>query len=244
MEKFNWQTGINTNIRSLRVLGLWPQGYQTYKLNLYTLYTTVCVLGLLCSHRFVQTFNIFFILDDLDAFTSSIFVTLSCVGTVAKTYYLLKNMPLLKQLFLNIEDKIFQPRDQNQEDLIAPNIKSWQQFYLLFRISCFCTTFFWSTYPILDKWTAQHRLPFLAWYPYDFTVSPLYEITYIHQVVAIWYLVAVSLNIDCLIAALNMFVGAQCDILADNLKNLGQTGVYDFNLNLIKCVLHHRAILR
>lgn len=243
MSNFSWKATVEVNIKSLKILGLWPKGDETYKLNWYTLYAVFGVIGLLCAHSFVQTFNIYFIINDLEAFTSSIFVTLSCVGTVAKTYYLLQNMELLKQLFVDITQDIFQPKNERQRILVQPSIKFWQRFYLIFRGLCYCTTFFWSTYPILDKWTRDHRLPFLAWYPYNITKSPLYEITYIHQVVSIWYLVSASLNIDVLIAALNMFVGAQCDILYDNLKNIGENKE-EINQNLINCIKHHTEIVK
>nr|CAM84015.1 olfactory receptor 17 [Tribolium castaneum] len=243
MSNFSWKAAVETNITTLKILGLWPKGDETYKLNFYTLYAVFGVIGLLCAHSFVQIFNIYFIVDDLEAFTSSIFVTLSCLGTVAKTYYLLQNMQMLKELFISINKDIFQPKNNKQILLVEPSIKFWQRFYLIFRVLCYCTTFFWSSYPILDKWTKDHRLPFLAWYPYDSTKSPFYELTYIHQVVSIWYLVSASLNIDMLIAALNMFVGAQCDLLCDNLRNIGQNSK-EIGKNLVKCIEHHREILR
>ncbi|XP_044270427.1 odorant receptor Or1-like [Tribolium madens] len=243
MEEFSWKETLSQNINFLKVCGLWPPGDEDYKLNLYGIYAGFCVLGFLCVHTGTQTFNIYFIIDDLEAFTSSIFVTFACVACVFKTYYLLKNMKLLKVLFINIDKEIFQPRNHEQELLIQPSIKFWKGFYLIFRILCYNTCFFWCAYPILDKRIKQHKLPFLAWYPYDSSVSPMYEITYFYQAVAIWYIVIISFNTDVLIGALNMFVGAQCDILCDNLRNLAKNGINELNQNLINCIKHHKAIL-
>ncbi|RZB40795.1 7tm 6 domain containing protein, partial [Asbolus verrucosus] len=50
-------------------------------------------------------------------------------------------------------------------------------------------------------------------------------------------------NIDMLVSALMMFLGAQCDILCDDLKNLGSV-FSDFNKEIKRCVRHHKEILR
>ena len=81
----------------------------------------------------------------------------------------------------------------------------------------------------------------MTWY--DFTISPFYEITYVYQIVSMAFIAATSLTIAMLIAALNVFIGVQCDILCDNLK-------YTFNpltssgTNLLVCIKHHKGILR
>ncbi|KAJ3664416.1 hypothetical protein Zmor_008590 [Zophobas morio] len=243
MKTFNWKSEVQSNILALKLLGLWPKGDETYKRNSYTLYASFCFFVLNCGHNFFQTVNIYFILDDLEAFTSSIFVTLSCVGTILKCYGLIQNMENLKQLFVTITGEIFQPKGEKQQKLVEPSVKFWSRIYLLFRITCYFTAFFWSTYPILDKSFRVRRLPFLSWYPYNVKISPFYEFTYMYQVVSIWYIVAASLNIDCLIAALNMFIGAQCDILCDDLRNLVATNGKELKEKLVRCVIHHKAIL-
>jgi hypothetical protein len=242
MAEFNWKTSLKTNTFFLKITGLWPKDTETYKLNAYTLYSAFCLIGLFGIHTFSQVFNIF-IIDDLETFTSSIFITLACVGGVAKTWQLIRNMPTLKQLFVSITDDIFQPRNDRQIALITPSILFWQRFYLVFRVLGYNTLFFWAAYPIFDKKTKEHQLPFVAWYPYDSKISPLYEITYVHQIVAMGYAVLSGVNVDMLIAALNMFIGAQCDILCDDLKHLGGDEK-EMGSRLVNCVKHHRAILK
>ncbi|CAH1367598.1 unnamed protein product, partial [Tenebrio molitor] len=83
-------------------------------------------------------------------------------------------------------------------------------------------------------------LPFWAWYPYDAHSSPLYELTYVHQIISVWCLAMANVNMDALIAALMMFISAQCDVLSDNLKGL--TGD-DFNDKLVECIKHHKRIV-
>ncbi|KAJ3648708.1 hypothetical protein Zmor_020489 [Zophobas morio] len=81
------------------------------------------------------------------------------------------------------------------------------------------TVFLWAIYPILDGSVKQNSLPFRAWYPYDTTVSPFYETTYVYQIVSVAFIASTGITVDTLITALSEFIGAQCDILCDNIKN-------------------------
>ncbi|KAJ3663574.1 hypothetical protein Zmor_007823 [Zophobas morio] len=238
MHNFEWKSAVNLNIVALKIIGLWPQGDETYKKNFYTLYSATILVVFVCAHNFFQTVNIFLILDDFDAFTETIFVTLSFIGAVVKAYSLIQNMDTLKGLFVTIRSEMFVPKNQQQINLIQPGIKVWKTICIALNFMGGNCAVFWSTYPLLDK--ADYRLPFLAWYPFPTTVSPNYELTYLYQVVCIWFIVLYNANIDSLIAALNMIIGAQCDILCDNLRNLdGDNIEEDFQ----KCVEHHKAIL-
>ncbi|KAJ3663646.1 hypothetical protein Zmor_007886 [Zophobas morio] len=56
------------------------------------------------------------------------------------------------------------------------------------------------------------------------------------------YITAIHINIDALVAALNVFNGSQFDILCDNLRNLHKLGE-NILKNFIGCVKHHKEIL-
>ncbi|RZB40789.1 7tm 6 domain containing protein [Asbolus verrucosus] len=105
--------------------------------------------------------------------------------------------------------------------------------------------FFWSTYPIFDNSVKKYRLPFLAWYPYNTKISPYYEITYVYQVFGIIFLATTAVSVDNLIAALNVYIGAQFDILCDDVLHLYDVTneITNFSEKLIKCVMHHQLIL-
>ncbi|RZC39416.1 odorant receptor 46a, isoform B-like [Asbolus verrucosus] len=48
------------------------------------------------------------------------------------------------------------------------------------------------------------------------TLILLYEVTYLYQVISIGFLAMAHLNMDTIISALMVYVGAQSDILCDN----------------------------
>ncbi|XP_063925997.1 odorant receptor 94b-like [Zophobas morio] len=241
MEKFDWKATIKINILKLKVVGLWPKGDKTYEFNVYTLWAAVSFTCIIFAHNFFQVVNIIFHMDDLQAVTATIYLNLSELLGMLKGYHVFQNMGLLKKLMVTLNSDLFQPKNVRQRQLIEPNLKIWRYNYILYWGMSGGAIFFWITFPILDNSVKDYRLPFMAWYPFDTRTSPNYEIAYMHQVIGILFVATSTLGVDTLIAALNMYTGAQLDILCDDLRHLG---LADFNKNFMKCVRHHKEILR
>ncbi|RZB39074.1 7tm 6 domain containing protein [Asbolus verrucosus] len=231
----------------LKIVGLWPPGNESYGLTPYTLYSAAVILSFQIGFILFQTVNVCFILDDLQAVTGTIFVLLMEMLATLKSYCLIKNMKMLKQLMITINSDLFQPKNLQQRQLIQPTLNAWTKVVLTFWFFTICWLFFTMLCPIFDNIFKEYLLPLPAWYPYDTRSSPQYELTYLHQFVAITCLCMVTVNIDSLIAALNMYVGAQFDILCDDLRHFNETGEnvsINFNEKLKKCIQHHREILQ
>ncbi|RZB89854.1 odorant receptor 59a-like, partial [Asbolus verrucosus] len=227
MEKYDWKLTISTNILKLKFVGLWPEVF-------------------VCGHNFFQAANLMFNDNDLQTVTATSFITLSTLIAILKTYYLIQNMGILKELMVTLNSDLFQPRNLRQINQIKPSLKFWKINYVLYWSMASGAIFFWSTYPILDKSVEKYRLPFMAWYPYNTKISPYYEITYIYQILGIIFVATTALSIDTLIAALNMYIGAQFDILCDDIRHLYDVTndtFHEINKKLIHSVKHHRKIL-
>jgi hypothetical protein len=245
MDKYNWRANIKMNIWTLRVLGLWPKGDESYEPGFYALHAAILLIVFLLGHLFFQAANIYFILDNLEAITGTIYVLLMEILVVFKVFYVAKNMDMLKQLLKTLESDLFQPKSAEQKALIESSVYFWRIIYQLLLIMCCGCNLFWALFPLLDKTTGERRLPFLAWYPYNTTTSPLYEITYVYQIVSAGFITTVHVNVDALVAAISVFNASQFDILSDNLRNLhvltDSTGIND---KLINCIEHHQQTLR
>ncbi|RZC43012.1 7tm 6 domain containing protein, partial [Asbolus verrucosus] len=200
MEGFDWKQTIKINIVLLKIVGLWPGGDGTYECNFYTFYEIFSLLFIQISHIAVQTVNLIFILNDIQAVTGVIFALLMEILGMLKAYCLVTNMKMLKQLMITVNSDLFQPKSHRQRNLIQPNLDAWKAI-----------------------------------------------LTYLHQFVAINCISLVNVNIDSLIAALNMYIGAQFDILCDDVRHLhddGEDAPVDVTQKLKKCVTHHREILK
>ncbi|KAJ3663410.1 hypothetical protein Zmor_007676 [Zophobas morio] len=237
MEKFEWKDAIKTNIRMLKLAGLWPPGDDSYKLNLYTLYATISLTFFVIIFNLSLTLNIFTVLDDLKAIASILFASITLTIAVLKSYYLTRNMKLLKELMVTINSDLFQPKSPTQRELVEFTLNPWKKAYKMYNsmtMAAFCA---WSVAPLTDGSIANHELPFPAWFPYNYKPSPFYEITFLYQFISMGVTSFINVNIDTLIAALNVYVGAQCQILCDDLRTV------DLSQQLRGCIKHHKAIL-
>ncbi|RZC38260.1 7tm 6 domain containing protein [Asbolus verrucosus] len=246
MKRFDWKQTIKINIVALKMLGLWPPGDETYKRSTYTLYEAFVLLFFEISHIGAQTLTVFIYFDDLEIVTGIIYVLLTEMLGLLKAYCLIKNMGKLKQLMITINSDSFQPKSLHQRNLIQPNLDAWKRIALTFSFLCWCWLLIWNLCPIFDNTFREYRLPFSAWYPFSTQTSPQYEFTYLHQFVAIIYVCMTNQNIDTLTAALNMYIGAQFDLLCDDVRHFHEAGkddTADAIRKLKSCVNHHREIL-
>ncbi|RZC37207.1 7tm 6 domain containing protein, partial [Asbolus verrucosus] len=243
MAKYDWKRAIKINILILKLVGLWPHEDESYKFNLYTFYAIISINFLINGHNFFQTMNIFVVYPDLEALAETIFVTITDLLASVKVYYFTRNMGQLKKLMVELNSEIFQPKSEEQMILVRPGLFSWKMTYVGFWTPVATTLFLWASFPIMDGSVKEYRLPFSAWYPFNTKISPWYELTYLHQVVSIWFMATANVNMDTLIAALMMYTGVQCDILCDNLRNLsGVEG--EFVGKLVASMQHHRKIVK
>jgi hypothetical protein len=153
MEKFDWIAPMGTNLFMLKIAGMWPLG-GTYTANVYAFYTVTCILLFIYGHNFFQTFNIFFILDDMTAVTATIFVALTDLIAIIKTHSMMANVTTLKQILVDINVNMFKPRNEQQKVLVERRIRLWKTVYGLFCFMAFFTILFWG---FILSWTAQSK---------------------------------------------------------------------------------------
>ncbi|KAJ3663314.1 hypothetical protein Zmor_007610 [Zophobas morio] len=246
VQHFDWQATIKINIYMLQLVGLWPKGAKRYKPDCYQFYATTYTLLLMSSNSFFQIINVFFVYQDLEALANTIFITCTAVMVAVKMYFFIQKVGLLKELMDILGTDLFQPISEKQVELVKPDLKFWKIFYVGYWFVVGTTVLFWCLFPFLNNSVKDKQLPFMAWYPYNAKVSPWYEFTYFYQVATFGYVTPVGTNMDTLMAALMMYIGAQCDILCDKLRNLKILATEsDTNVNgvIIHCVQHHRQII-
>ncbi|XP_044268954.1 odorant receptor Or1-like [Tribolium madens] len=240
MESFDWQHSIKPNLNALKLVGLWPKG-DFYKLDLYTFYTSLAVVVIVCGHNLSQFVYILQVYSDLKALTATIFVTsINFLGAV-KMYFFMKHIKTVKILFKMLKTYQFKPKNIQQTQMVEPFLNLWKILYVGYSINVYLIVVMWSLLPVFNGWTLQKKLPFPARYPFDVTKSPYYELAYVYQFICIWYITIANLNLDTIIIALMMYTSCQCDLLCDNLKNLSQKRLFD--KKLIDCIKHHKSIL-
>ncbi|RZC35670.1 7tm 6 domain containing protein [Asbolus verrucosus] len=144
MEKYDWKLTINTNILKLKFIGLWPDD-ESYKADLYTLWTTISLTVFVCGHNFFQAANLIFNINDLQTIAATSFITLSTLIAILKAYYVIQNMGILKELMVTLNSDLFQPKNLRQINQIKPSLKFWKINYILYWSMAFaenCNNFF------------------------------------------------------------------------------------------------------
>jgi hypothetical protein len=167
MENFDWKFTIRVNIMILKIVGLWPKGTEIYKCNFYTLYSIISLNVFINARNFFQAANIVFVYTDLEALAALIFLTVTDLLASFKVYCFVRNIAILKSLMVKLDKKIFQPKNDQQIDLIRPNLNSWKFAYVAFWVPALATLISWAIFPVLDGTVKEYRLPFSAWYPFD-----------------------------------------------------------------------------
>lgn len=242
MNTFDWKITIKMNLLLLKFGGLWPEKNLSYKLNnLYAVRAIFCISLFLIVDALSQAVNIYFLRDDFQAVTSVIYLLFTKFVTIFKVLKFTNKINVLKRFMNCINSNIFQPQNHHQRIMIIPTLEAWKKMFTALFLMSFSTIALWGVFPLLDQ-NQEKKLPFVAWYPYDTHRWPFYEITYVYQVLSISYCGVVSVGIDTYVSALNMYIGAQFDILCDNLKNLKFNK--NTNRNLRHCIAHHKVILR
>lgn len=242
MEKFDWLHKIKPNLIALKFVGLWPTGNKSYEPNIYTCYTVLVIIFIVCGHNLSQIINILNVYSNLKALTATIFVaSINFLGAV-KMYFFIKNIETIKELFIILRSNQFRPKNSEQIKLILPHLNLWKILYIGYSINVYLIVAMWSFLPIINGWIEERKLPFPAWYPFDVTRSPIYELCYVYQFICIWHITVANLNLDTIIIALMMYIFCQCDLLCDNLKNLSNNMCY--RKKLVECIMHHKAILK
>ncbi|RZC39486.1 7tm 6 domain containing protein, partial [Asbolus verrucosus] len=240
MDSIKWESTIKMNIFTLKVVGLWPKSGEVYKFNLYTIYMLICVGFFILFSVFCQVMHVVLVHTDLEALSEPMYISLTKTLASMKAFYLMISLKKIKKFMRTLNGHFLQLKN-HQRGTIEPSLLIWKGTCLSFWILTLGTISLWCVFPILDESVKQSRLPFPAWYPYNTKETPFYEITYVHQVIGVFCTATADLSMDTLIAAFMMFIGAQCDILCNKLRNMEAK---NFKERFVECIEHHKAIVR
>lgn len=243
-EYYDWTKNFEMNLHIMWFMGLWPRSDKIE--GIYEIYSKIMVSLFVVFHLLTQVINIYFVRDNLESVVGIIYIILIAFVATFKVYYVLKNMDILKEQIVTLKSDWFQPINNHQKLLIEPSINFWKNIYKVLLLMCVSCNTFWMIYPLLDSSLQEKRLPFLAWYPFDYKISPYYEITYIFQTLSTMYFTLIHINIDTIISGFNVYAGCQFDLLGDNIRHFADScrNNSDVNTCLINCILHHKKILR
>ncbi|EFA01295.2 odorant receptor 53 [Tribolium castaneum] len=233
---FNFQSRTNKILRRLRYVGTW---FENDSYDLYFLYAVL--LNIYYNlHNIAQTMNVFYHLDDIEEWSSSGLLTLTTLLTNFKAYCVLTNKKRILKLNQILTRSVFQPRSDHQVKMATDKFKIFDTMYSLHSSGPTLTVVFFSLYSLAEL--ENRKLPFNAWYPYDFKKTPNFELTYLFQFTACMVQALIHVNTDSLAFNFIAILVIQLDFLADNLRNMCQKAE-SMEQSLLDCIRHHKEIL-
>jgi hypothetical protein len=212
-QRFDWKSTIKLNLVMMRIVGLWPRG-ESYRFDFYTVYALLSVNVFITGQVIFHTVDVFMVGRDLKNIIGALYMSLTETLLMVKLFSFIKNSRKLKELMRTLDSDAFQPKSAEQTRLVEPELHFWKRVHRAFALLVGNTVFLFISLPILSRSTKQHRLPVEAWYPFDTTKSPFYELTYFYQFLSILFRGLSSVSMDTFIAALNTYIGANVPFCA------------------------------
>lgn len=240
MKRFDWLFVINLPILHLKILGLWSldKNSDWYHSYMVWKYIGCSIFGIGCVIS--ETAYLVFIPKDLTLITKVCATYSGKITTMIKAYSLIKNGNVVQELIEILKCDLFQPKSRKQTLLVEKRLILCHKIFKIYYWLAFMFVIFTLILPFLNK-SDKNLLPVLAKYPFNHTVSPFYEISYIHQSIGLWYIASTSISTDMLISSFNLYIHSQFTILCNDLEQLHLRD--DINSKLFQKIIHHQAIL-
>ncbi|PZC74884.1 hypothetical protein B5X24_HaOG200799 [Helicoverpa armigera] len=245
----NATMSVSISLTALQFVGFWAPEYlgKTQK-QLYTCLSVFSFMFLLGTYLIIQVVDLFLIWGDIAMMTSTAFLLFTNMAQAAKIVNIVYRKERIQRIVNDCDAVLSRAQSLEEKEIVKSCNREMIVLQILYFSLTLITSLGWATS------AEPHQLPLRAWYPYDTTKSPAYELTYVHQVGAL--LIAAYLNVakDTLVAALIAQCRCRLRLLGYALRTLDKgmgNEAYTFtseqektlNLRLGSCVMQHQKAL-
>nr|UVB79112.1 odorant receptor 13 [Heortia vitessoides] len=211
----NINLSIRLSLTALRLVGWWPPESlkRTNKL-IYDCYGVFWFMFMLGSYIISQAVDMCLIWGNLPLMTGVAFVLFTNLAQAVKIFNTVRRRSLIQDIIRGA-DQVLRDVDSDEAKAIVQSCNretSLQQ--LIFCCLTFVTMLGWATS------AEKNQLPLRAWYPYDTTSSPAYELTYIHQIGALYVAAFLNVGKDTLVTSLLAQCRCRLRLLGLSLRTL------------------------
>ncbi|XP_047991348.1 odorant receptor 46a-like [Leguminivora glycinivorella] len=205
---------VCVSLTALKLFGFWaPAGLTGTQRALYNCYGFLSFMFILGTYLIIQVVDMFLIWGDVALMTGTAFVLFTNLAHTAKIAAVVARQDTLRHLVDDADELLAAETGPGKEIVDSCNRETWQQ-QLLYCCLTTVTVAGWATS------AEKNQLPLRAWYPYDTSVSPAYELTYLHQVGALFVAAYLNVGKDTLVASLIAQARCRLRLAALNLASL------------------------
>lgn len=138
----------------------------------------------------------------------------------AKLYCLLKNRLKVVNLVKDLDQELFQPKNKIQQSFVKDAVDDVNFQRRLAVSMCLATCVLYGIFPFIDNSEQGGKLPFIIWYPFETSKTPIYEILFTYEILCVAINAVHVACIDLLVVGLIKHACAQVLILRNCLENL------------------------
>ncbi|XP_044758898.1 odorant receptor 46a-like [Coccinella septempunctata] len=233
---------LRRNLLMLRCVGLWPEGKKYFTNTNYTYYSIWMVIFFLILDYLAVSSTMFYCYGDWEMLSNRVSYFAQRSITLVQVIFFLRKLVVTKTIMEQLDQDIIQPKTFAECEIVRRSLTSYFFITTSYFLFCSITCVIYLLLPFL---MGERRYPFEVWYPLQDLASPLYEIVYVHQCVAVWLNHLIHTGVDMLCAGLMATIGSQCDLLRARLVNFQprETKFGRYDLYFRDIFAHHREIL-
>nr|AZQ24906.1 odorant receptor [Aphidius gifuensis] len=210
---------INLNIFTAE--GIWPAGLKNknlrYPYAVYRLLSPSIWFGLFFIFQLIQ---VIIVINDMAKLMDSMYLMVTYFAILSKFMCFILYRKRIEKLFNTLDESIFIPRQKKHFDYINEAMRIIRRDTIFFLSSGISATIFWTFYPLFDKHQEEKQLAYVMWCPIDVSTSPIFELVYTYQVIAITYNTMFNTMADTTICGLFRMMSGHLEILAQDYSEL------------------------
>ncbi|XP_049873096.1 odorant receptor Or1-like [Pectinophora gossypiella] len=247
----NVNTSISMSLTVLKLVGFWaPEGMAERKKIMYYCYSCFSFMFLLGTYLIIQIVDLFMIWGNLPLMTGTAFVLFTNLAQTVKIVNILAKREKIQKIIYDADDVLRKEDTEEGIKIVKRCNRETMILQVLYLSLTLITTTGWATS------AEKGQLPLRAWYPYNTSKSPAFELTYLHQVGAINIAACLNVGKDTLVSALIAQCRCRLQLLGLSLKTLckdmkmSKKLVYTQDQEAVaaerlrKCVAQHQAALQ
>ncbi|XP_073956091.1 odorant receptor Or1-like [Choristoneura fumiferana] len=192
----NVNLSVSLSLTALKVFGFWvPDGLSWEKRFLYNCYAFISFMFLLGTYLIIQVVDMFMIWGNLPLMTGTAFLLFTNLAQATKIASVVVRRRTVGGIIADADQMLRGEEGRGREIVQSCNRETSLQQLLYFCLTT-VTVAGWASS------AEKNQLPLRAWYPYDTSKSPAYELTYVHQVVALFIAAYLNVGKDTLVTTL------------------------------------------
>ncbi|XP_045772957.1 uncharacterized protein LOC123872618 [Maniola jurtina] len=193
----NVSFSLSLSLTALRITGFWaPQNLEGAEKLLYDFYGFISFMFLLGTYLIIQIVDLYLIWGNLPAMTATAFLLFTNFAHSTKIFNIFMRRKIIQAVIDDADTVLREEKSFEGQKIVKSCDRESRRQQLLFFVLTFLTVVGWATS------AEKNKLPLQAWYPYNTSKSPAYEMTYLHQVLALSLAAFLNVSKDTLVTTL------------------------------------------